>query len=303
MSSTVQTISRQLAEKLIPVLQDTNQAWFEAELLVGFVLKHDRTWIVMHPDEPLSKKQLSTLLALAQRRAQHEPIAYLIQRAPFCDATFFVDSRVLIPRAESEQLVTRACTTLLDPEIAPSWAVLDIGTGSGCLGLSIKRNVPNTDLLLSDRSRGALTVAKQNALELGIKQVQFCGGSLLSRSVKTWLNARREKAWMIIANLPYLPFTDREEMTEQVVRYEPANALFANKKGTELIEQLLKQLTLFLKNRRAPTYILLEYDPRQTEDLTRIAKQLFPAAQCSAFADQNGDVRFLEIKAAPSPHK
>lgn len=294
MSQMVQTITKQVAGQLIPILGDMTQAWFEAELLVGYVLKRDRTWIVTHPGEVISKKQRQLIEALSERRAQYEPIAYLIEQAPFFNQSFYVDQRVLIPRPESEILVTRA-RLKIESSSQSAWTAWDLGTGSGCLGLSLKQQVPSIDLLLSDRSRGALAVAKMNATRLGIKDVQFCGGSLLSRSVKSWLIPQKHKAWMILANLPYLPRADRADMTEQVTRYEPAHALFANKDGTELIEQFLKQLQCFLKQQTNPVCVLLEYDPRQAEGLMKLATKLFPEAVCSPFADQNGDVRFLEI--------
>lgn len=292
MSETVQSATKQVADQLKSLIRPLDQRWFEAELLVGFVLKQERTWIALHPTAPVSKKQLKTCLALATRRAQHEPLAYIFEQAPFFGLSFFVNKHVLIPRAESEWLVQTALDTMI---LQRDWVAWDVGTGSGCLGLSVAHAKPGISVLASDTSLPALAVAQKNRQLLKQKNLQFARGSLLSPNVRRWLKTKTDQHWLIIANLPYLPLSDRTKLQAQVVDHEPAQALFAEDKGLALIKQLLEQLQRFLTDRRGDV-ILLEHDPRQAKELAKFAARLFPEATVSTEKDQNGANRFTVLR-------
>jgi release factor glutamine methyltransferase len=291
MLPTVRNLTTELAKMLAPTIHPLDQRWFEAELILGFVLKQDRTWIALHPEVVLPKKQQETIRELGKRRSAHEPLAYLFKQAPFFGRTFFVDKRVLIPRPESEWIVKTAIETVGRGQ---EWVLWDVGTGSGCLALSIAASRPLLSVIASDCSSGALTVAKKNAAQLNVSTVLFSKGSLLTANIKRWFMTKQKKHRLILANLPYLPPTDQAKMQKQVADYEPLNALFAKDDGLELIKLLLQQLKE-LCAKRTGDLILLEHDPRQASKLLRYATKLFPQARITSERDQNNANRFTRI--------
>ncbi len=280
-----------IANELGQFIHDQNQRWFEAELLVGKVLGQERTWIALHPDEPVTTKQITTIRKLSKRRLAHEPIAYLLGEAPFYGRIFTVNKSVLIPRPESERLIEIGKELISNGQ---DWAVWDVGTGSGCLGLSFSLVCPQATVLVSDRSKRALTVAKQNANRLRCLNVTFLNGSLLAKPIDHWLKEHTNKRWLIVANLPYLPLADRPTMQKQVVDHEPNQALFADDDGLALIKRLLQQLKKRLVTRTGDA-ILLEHDPRQARSLVSYTQTIFPQAAVSTELDQNNAKRFTKI--------
>lgn len=291
MPSHIRDIVRNSAEALSELIDQADQRWFEAEVLAGHVLGHDRDWVVLHPEERVSTSQAKTIQRLIARRLKHEPIAYLLGQAPFLDFTFCVNRHTLIPRAESEWLVETA-RTLIGKAI--DWTVWDVGTGSGCLGLSIAKRLSQVSVIASDRSKKALQVAHMNAQKLNVQNVSFLQGSLLAKHIKTALKEQPQHHLLIVANLPYLPESDRTTLQKQVTAYEPSSALFADEDGLALIKRLLKQLRPFLKQRTGDV-VLLEHDPRQAKLLLTFAKAVFPKAAVSSELDQNNATRFTKI--------
>ncbi len=289
---TVRTLTLHLAKTLASTIRPLDQRWFEAELLIAHVLDQDRTWIALHPEKTVTQTQLRQISELAERRVAFEPLAYLFNEAPFFGHTFFVDQRTLIPRPESEWLVNAAIRIVGNER---KWALWDVGTGSGCLALSVAEAVPTLPVIASDRFIGAIEVAKKNAKRLDIKNVSFSIGPFLTPTVKRWLHIYQQKHWLILANLPYLPEADRPRMHTQVTGYEPLNALFAKEEGLSLINTFLRELKRFLAARTGDI-VLLEHDPRQAKKLAQTAKELFPNAQITTELDQNGAKRFTVLE-------
>ena len=288
---TVQQVVKETAKQLQNTIRPLDQRWFEAELLVAHVLKQDRTWVALHTDALVTQNQLHRIATLAERRATHEPLAYLLGRAPFADLDFQVDARALIPRPESEWLVTQAQQLVgSDPTC---WLVVDVGTGSGCLAISIKRTVPFAEVVASDLSGDALTLAKRNAKQLNA-HVTFVKGTLLHSRLRSIIKQASKSHWLFVANLPYLPMSDVPHLQPQVVAFEPHTALFAEDHGNALILafwQQLKQLVLS----RTGDVALIEHDTRQAKTLLKHARILFPSATINAHRDMNGAWRFIEI--------
>lgn len=293
MLPTVRELVTHLVKTLASTIRPLDQRWFEAELLVGHILKQDRTWIALHPDVRISKTKLRRISELAERRVALEPLAYLFKQAPFFGETFFVDQRVLIPRPESEWLVQTAIEET--GRTKKPWAVWDVGTGSGCLALSIAQALPHFQVLASDASPSAISVAKMNARRLGTKNVTFCRGSLVTNSIKRWLKLHSQKHWLIVANLPYLPQADQPKMQKQVTGYEPLSALFAKQDGLWIINQFIDELKPLVEQRTGDI-VLFEHDPRQAKKLATHLQNLFPQAAVSTELDQNGAKRFTVLK-------
>ncbi len=165
----------------------------------------------------------------AHRLAQGEPVQYVCGRAPFRDLDLKVDKRVLIPRPETEQLVQIA----LDRFIRPGHRVLDVGSGSGCIALSIKKTLPGCQVEGRDISQDAIDLARENAKALNL-DVPFKQAHLLSdEPFRSWE--------IIISNLPYIGEKEKADLPSNVLEFEPHLALFSGPDGTDLILELLRQ--------------------------------------------------------------
>lgn len=234
-------------------------ARLDAELLLAHTLRKPRTWLHGHGDEPLTPRQLEIAQARLDLRLDRVPIAYIIGHKEFYGRTFKVTTATLIPRPESEaviELLNKALpsTASLLPDRPPR--LLDVGTGSGILGITAKLEHPELDVTLIDISRHALSVAGDNA-ELLHADVTSLQSNLLQRYPLT--------ADYIVANLPYVdPNWDRSPETD----HEPEEALFATRGGLALIYELLAQTKDKLA--RGGT-LILEADPSQHEAIIREA--------------------------------
>ena len=221
---------------------------------------------------------------LVERRAAGEPVAYIIGSREFMGLEFVVDPRVLIPRPETEGLVERALGWLSRHPGAPR--IVDVGTGSGAIALSVDRLAPPTSrpwIFASDVSPDALAVARINRERLGARRVQFVCGSLLDWS--------RDQFDLILANLPYL----RDEQRHPGISWEPDAALYAGDGGFALYAQLLQQSTSLL----APGgMILCEIDPDQRERALSVARGAFPRGNVRVEPDLAGLDRYLIIEKA-----
>src|SRR5215203_1418396 len=168
---------RRSAERLR--LAGVTDSALEARLLVEHVIDRDRAWVLAHPEVALSADQEGRLANLVDRRLRGEPIPYLLSRREFYGMDFYVDSRVLIPRPETEVLVDE----ILQVTVATSAGIriIDVGTGSGAIALALAAHLPEARITGVDCSADALEVAKLNAYRLGvIDRVTLIQGNLLS---------------------------------------------------------------------------------------------------------------------------
>jgi release factor glutamine methyltransferase len=239
----------QLAEANIP------SARLDAEIILAHTIRKSRTWIHAHGDENLTQRFIDIANARLDLRLDHTPIAYIIGHKEFYTRSFRVTPSVLIPRPESESIIT-----LLKKHIpAGAKRLIDVGTGSGCLGITAKLELPELNVTLVDISRHALKVAENNAAALHA-DVTLIQSDLLAQAPGIFD--------AVIANLPYVDKTwERSPETDK----EPGLALFADDNGLALIEQLLQQLPESLN---PSTLVLLEADPTQHEAIITHATKL-----------------------------
>jgi release factor glutamine methyltransferase len=196
----------------------------EAQVLAGHVMLVDRTWVLTHPEHQVNELALEGLL---QRRESGEPLAYILGYREFFSRRFRVDSNVLIPRQETECLVEAALALPGD-----NMRVLDIGTGSGCIAITLKLERPTWEVWATDISSSALQVARENAETLGA-DITFRHSDLLAQ-------LEGEKFDLIVSNPPYI---GRDEVIPNEVRdYEPDSALFADSHGLALYQKLSRQI-------------------------------------------------------------
>ncbi len=200
-------------------------AHLEAQVLAATALQRPRAWIVAHPEQAIAEGALETLLA---RRLSREPLAYIVGWREFYGREFLVSPAVLIPRQETETLVEAALETL--PSLGGAGLrVLDVGTGSGCVALTLAIERPDCEVVALDLSTDAAEIARQNAAKLGVMSVEFVVGDLFEP-----LAARRFD--LIVTNPPYVSTSD--ELPPEVFEFEPPQALFSGPTGLEFFERL-----------------------------------------------------------------
>lgn len=235
-----------------------SSAQLDAELLMAHVLKQSRTWLLAHSEttvDPHKKTQAQDYLT---RRIHHEPLAYITGYKEFYGRLFSVSPQVLIPRPESEVVIT----LIKDVPDVQQAVVYDIGTGSGSLGLTVALEFPAVQqIILSDISAGALKVADHNRQRLAPddSRIHLAQADLLPSSIVPQAT--------IIANLPYV---DTSWTRSPETAYEPQIALFAEDNGLALIIQLLDQAAHTLSS----GYLILESDPCQHQAITKHATHL-----------------------------
>jgi len=216
-------------------------ARFDVECLIAHALKIDRLKVYLQFDRPLDPSELTLIREYLKRRALHEPIQYILGVREFFGHSFKVRPGVLIPRPETEQLVELAIEYLKGiPE--ENRLVLDLGTGSGCIAISIAKAIP-CRVWAVDISDKALGIARENADNLGVNAIQWRLGS--------WFSALKDEDLaqfqLILSNPPYISLGEKAQLEEQVRDFEPNEALFGGESGLEAYESLAVSLTQKLK--------------------------------------------------------
>lgn len=212
---------RQIVDTLVPKVGER-----EARALAFVVLEDafglSRTDIYLGKDTAFSEDDTIRLEKILRRLEQGEPVQYVIGTAQFCDLTFRVTPDTLIPRPETEELVGWVASLL--PSAAPC-SVLDVGTGTGCIAISLAKQFPRAQVTAWDISEGALAVAQQNAQANGVT-VDFRRTDVLEMVNESAVSAPSSDALYIVSNPPYICERERAEMETHVLDYEPASALF-----------------------------------------------------------------------------
>lgn len=226
------------------------------ELLIAHVVRLERMQLYLDFDRPLDEESLEALRALVKRRSRGEPLQHLLGSIEFCELEFKTDARALIPRPETEELATFLRTSNSPP---PS-RVLDMGCGSGVLGLSIIEAFEESSLVLADISPKALELASENAAGLGLdRRVELAESDLFS--------AVSGQFCLIAANLPYVPLSEQAELSREV-KWDPALALYGGEVGTEIIEKFLGEAPAFLS---PGGKLALEFGIKQEKHLFNVA--------------------------------
>lgn len=212
----------------------------DAEDLLAHVLGLKRLDLYMEFDRPLCEEELATYRTLLVRKARGEPVEYILGNVDFYGCHLHVGADVLIPRPETEVLLDKICT-LLEKEGQMPGTAWDLCTGSGCLGLGLKKRFPHLRVVLSDISERALKVAGENALRNQL-EVSLIHGDLL-------LPFEGQKADLVVANPPYISKEEVSRLDRGVKDFEPHLALIGGETGFEFYERLAKELPAYLNPR------------------------------------------------------
>lgn len=254
-SEWIHDATKELANDAIPSPR------LDAEIILAHTLKHPRTYLHAHGDETISPRNEDIANARIDLRLDNVPIAYIIGHKEFYGRRFQVNPSVLIPRPESEQLITQLkqllpATTAL-PGLAPK-RLVDIGTGSGCLGITAKLEFPELDIAITDTSRHALAVATKNARLLGAEVEAFTSDLLAEYPYSPDI---------VVANLPYV---DKNwDFLSPELASEPSEALYANDGGLAIIKRCIEQVA---SRGKTGTLLLLEADTRQLDAIVNYAR-------------------------------
>lgn len=241
----------------------------EAEVLLAHVLQKDRVYLYANYEAPVNITERESYRAFIKRRIGGEPIAYITGNKEFMSLNFKVSPNVLIPRPDTEILVETAIA-MARQERVPT--IIDVGTGSGTIAVSLAVYLENVEIYASDISARALDIARENAHQHQVN-IQFVEGDLLLPFLKhgegieagkemagALLDYGTEAVAMITANLPYIPLAELEQTDRQVKNFEPRLALFAEGDGLEIYRRLIPQAYALL---RPAGILLLEIDARQ----------------------------------------
>jgi release factor glutamine methyltransferase len=228
-------------------------ARLDALVLLEDAVGRDRALLLAHPEHVLPRSTEENLNKKLARRAAHTPLAYVRGMAPFYGREFVVNEHTLVPRPETETLIGLFLELLLPPAAL----IADVGTGSGCIGITAVLERPQTKALLIDNSALALRVAQQNTTKLGTRQVRLLQNDLL-RGIT-------EPPEVVFANLPYVP---ESYPINQAAQHEPAGAIFSGPDGFDHFRRLWQQLSA-LPHR--PHWVITESLVEQHTIMVRLA--------------------------------
>ncbi len=212
----------------------------EAELILAFVLKINRTKIYTDFSKQVSSSEENALKSVIYRRLKGEPLAYIVGEKEFYSLPFFVNTHTLIPRSDTEILVEEVLKN------KPT-RILDLCTGSGCIAISLAKNLPNSEVIGVDISQQALKIAEQNAKRNDVNNILFCEGDLSLDKFwsEPYLTSHRFDA--IVSNPPYLNDEEFQGISISVKNYEPKEALVAKNDGLFFYEKILRHAKNLLK--------------------------------------------------------
>ena len=255
----------------------------EIEWMLCSLLNCERLDLYMRFDEPLSGSQLSTLRGWVKRRTKNEPLQYITESCEFYGREFFVDKRVLIPRPETERLIDEAIESI---KHLRSPNIFDIGTGSGCIAITLAKEIKNSNVIGIDKSIMSLQVAKKNSAELNVKNVMFLEMDILNQYPK-------EKFDLVISNPPYVPNKEIPGLMKDVKDFEPEIALTDFDDGLTFYKRISKIIPHILKD---DSSCILELGlGNHPEKVLSIFKES-GYSNMEIFDDYNGDKRVLSIK-------
>jgi release factor glutamine methyltransferase len=260
LTQTVRTAWAEAQQRLIKTLSlDTNEAKFEAQLLLQNVLNVNRAWLLAHESDTLQDKIKTDYEALLARRLIGEPIAYIFGYREFFGLNLIVTPDTLIPRPDTETLVETALDKI---PLETPFTVLDLGTGTGAVALAIAQNRPEAQVTAIDASSGALDIAKRNSNQLDLTQVDF--------RLSNWFSALEgERFNLIVSNPPYIEQHDIH-LTQGDLRFEPMSALASGTDGLDDIRQIVDNCLLHL---HPQGWLMLEHGYNQAHLVTDLMAQ------------------------------
>ena len=254
----------------------------EIEIFLQHILDCKKIDLYINFEDKVSAPDLNTLKGYIKRRLRNEPSQYIVGKSNFYGRDFYVDNNVLIPRPETETLIN-VCIEFLSMKDNPE--IIDIGTGSGCIGITLAKEIPSSNVIAIDCSEKALAVAEKNAKNIGIKNIDFVKSDFLKQTIDL-------RADLLVSNPPYIPEEDISTLMADVKEYEPSEALTDNLDGLEFYRVFSKKLDSMIKVNGA---LIVEVG-KGKHPLE--AKKIFEKSEkvnVEMINDYNGDIRVLKV--------
>lgn len=270
--------------QLIQELEDHLEAIGEEKEALTFAFKELKKWsltdFALHQAKEVSSEDQLLLATIFDHLSKHQPVQHYLGYSYFKDLTLSVSPDVLIPRPETEELVD----LILAQHPAQSLSVLDIGTGSGAIALALKANRPDWQITALDISKAALEIASDNGEKLGLK-IRWLQSDLFSQV--------SDEFDIIVSNPPYISKEDQDEVGKNVLSHEPHLALFADKQGYAIYEQIILEADRFLKD-KGTLYFEIGY--KQGQRVKEMLEKAFPKSQVVLLKDSFGKDRMVVLQ-------
>jgi len=301
----------------------------DLDILISFVIKKEREFIMTHPEFVITDNQQSVIGKMIKRRLKNEPLAYILGQKEFYGLNFKVNKNTLIPRPETELMVESALKFIKtkrhenikesnkkNNEVISHQSsvinIIDIGTGSGNIIISILKNlsidlkfkIQNSEFFAIDISKGALKIARQNAKKNKVdEKIKFIHGNFLDPFlVNSKFNppaGGQNSKFLILANLPYLSEEIYKNCPPTVKKYEPRTALYSANQGLAHYEKLLSQIKSLLTDYELPITALMEISPEQKRSISSIIKKYLPSAKIEFKKDLADKWRLCRVELRP----
>lgn len=269
--------NKQLLEHATAILADSSDsARLDSEILLAYVMKQTRTWLHAWPDNKPTSEQYTHFEQLLTRRKNGEPIAQIIGEQEFWSLKLKVTADTLIPRADTERLVELALERIPQQSF---WNIADLGTGSGAIALAIAKERPSVQVIATDASMKALTVAQENAQLNQLNNIRFV------RSM--WFDDLDDHVFdMIVSNPPYIAEND-PHLSKGDVRFDPISALTSGPTGLDDLSHLINKAPGHLK---PGGWLIMEHGYDQAKDVINLMQQA-GFNNCQDFTDYGGNPR------------
>ncbi len=263
----------------------------DSEVLFSFAIGRTKEFIYTYPEKEISNKELKYFFSLINKRANYFPVAYITGQREFYGMNFQVNKNVLVPCPETELLVEEVidyCSKRKGNDLT----IADIGTGSGIIALTLKKYLPNSKILATDKSKKALKIARINGRKLKLK-ISYYSGNLLEP-------IKLKKIDIIVANMPYVDSKGKNyhrssnlSVHKKILSKMPSISLFGGKYGLEIYEKFFKQI---VKLKYSPEAIFCEIGHSYLVQTKKLVNNIFPKSQFEIKKDLAGLNRILIIR-------
>ncbi|WP_300561864.1 peptide chain release factor N(5)-glutamine methyltransferase [Companilactobacillus sp.] len=262
------------------LLKENDQFPEDAQYLLEELSGYNYTQLQLHRNDPVPGRVLHRFRDGLIRLKNNEPVQYILGHAYFMGRDFTVNSNVLIPRQETEEMVQK----IIDDHTEDSAEVLDIGTGSGVIGITLAVEFPDDEVLMSDISEDAISVARLNADNYQANNAFFVKSDLFA-------DIKPQEFDVIVSNPPYIARSEKNVMDESVKKYEPELALYGENDGLDFYERVSKQVDNYL-NESGNLY--MEFGYHQKTEIKQIFDKNLPQYAVEFYKDISGNFRYLK---------
>lgn len=262
------------------VLKEKNKFPEDAQYLIEEISGYNYTQLQLHRNDPVPDEILLKFQIGLNKLLQDIPVQYILNSAYFMGRKFFVDQNVLIPRQETEEMVQK----VIDDQSEQNKKILDIGTGSGAIAISLALQFPNDEVVASDISGAALAVAQKNAQRQRVDNISFVESDLFEKFDS-------QKFDVIVSNPPYIAESEKDDMDESVKKYEPQLALYGKNDGLDFYQRVSKVAESYLTEKGC---LYMEFGFRQKNKIASIFTKNMPEYVVEFYKDINEYYRYLK---------